>query len=150
MHRLGGLLLRSQNIGLKALMTGSAECEEEAVRNERLVENQRLSDAMRRSWESGDFWIMYAARDNFAFDAIYWQGIDRRFFGPTAYEDDDVCDVWKERLHLLEPEEHEFMEKHEDLKLMEMEASNILAWDPDEHPLEYIRYMAKMSERSRS
>ena len=30
-----------------------------------------LSTYMRDSWESGRFWLNYAARDNWAFDAIY-------------------------------------------------------------------------------
>lgn len=76
--------------------------EDEAIQNKQLVEGQRLSSRMRDSWQSGDFWIMYAARNNFAFDVIYWKNIDRRFFGPTD-EDDNICDVWRKRLHLLEP-----------------------------------------------
>jgi len=39
---------------------------------------------------------MYAARNNFAFDVIYWKKIDRRFFGPTD-EYDNICDVWRKR-----------------------------------------------------
>ncbi|KAJ5186243.1 hypothetical protein N7449_011007 [Penicillium cf. viridicatum] len=86
---------------------------------------------------------MYAARNNFA---IYQQKIDERFFGPTKSDDDEYCDNWKQRLHLLKPEEQGFMEKHVNLKLKEMEAGQILAWDPDEHTLEYMRHMAKMNE----
>ncbi|KAJ5198355.1 uncharacterized protein N7498_007472 [Penicillium cinerascens] len=117
------------------------DCEEDAyqTRNERLEESQRLSSRMRHSWESGDFWIIYAARNNFAFDAIYWNKIDQRFFGSNK-SDDNICDVWKKRLHLLEPEEKEMMDKYVDLKLQENE-TRLLSWDPDQYTLEY---MAKM------
>ncbi|CAG8000102.1 unnamed protein product [Penicillium olsonii] len=98
---------------------------------------------MRRSWETGDFWIMYAARNNFAFDAIYWQKIDRRFFGSTTCEGVDVCDIWKSRLHLLEPEEQKFMQEHVDTKIQEMNAGQVLAWDPDEYTLEYMECMER-------
>lgn len=117
------------------------DCEQDEylTRNERPKESQRLSSRMRHSWESGDFWIMYAARNNFAFDAIYWNKIDQRFFGPDI-SDDNICDVWKKRLHLLEPEEKETMDKYVDLKLQENE-TRLLSWDPDQYTLEY---MAKM------
>lgn len=42
---------------------------------------------MCESWESGDFWIMYAATHRFAFDEIYWHKIDPRFYGPIKYKD---------------------------------------------------------------
>src|SRR3954447_18396191 len=98
------------------------DCEEEAIQQGRLAESQRLPTAMRRSWESGEFWIMYDAKNNIAFDAIYWQKIDERFFGSTKSGDGEYCDNWKQRPHLLELEEQEFMEKRVDLKLNEMEA----------------------------
>jgi len=80
---------------------------------------------------------MYAARHNFAFDAIYWQKIDQRFFEPTTCLDHDV---WKERLDLLEPEEKEYMERYVDLKIREMD-TRVLAWDPDEYTMEYMARM---------
>ncbi|EKV06864.1 Aminoglycoside phosphotransferase [Penicillium digitatum] len=132
---------------LQTFLGALMNCEDEAIRKKQLAESQRLSGSMRRSWESGDFWIMYAARNNFAFDAIYWQKIDQRFFGPTACESVDFCDIWKMRLDLLEPEEQEFMQKHVDLKLKEMEASKILAWDPDENTQEFMNYMARTNDR---
>ncbi|KGO66665.1 Aminoglycoside phosphotransferase [Penicillium italicum] len=132
---------------LQTFLEAMIDCEEEAIRKEQLVGSQRLSSAMRRSWESGDFWIMYAARNNFAFDAIYWQKIDQRFFGPTTSECVGVCDIWKERLHLLEPEEQEFMQKHVDLKLKEMATGEVLAWDPDEYTLEFMRLLARTNDQ---
>lgn len=123
---------------LQTFLKAMIDCEEEAIRNGRLAESQRLSDQMRISWKSGDFWIMYAARNNFAFDAIYWKKIDQRFFGPTTCN--DICNVWKKRLDLLEPEEKVLMEKYVDLKLIERE-TRILAWDPDDYTLEYMGRM---------
>ena len=61
---------------------------------------------------------MYAARNNFAFDTIYWHKIDQRFFGNT-YEDENMCDVWRKRLHLLELEEIDLIEEYVDLKVRE-------------------------------
>ncbi|KAJ5724418.1 hypothetical protein N7493_006146 [Penicillium malachiteum] len=51
--------------------------EEAAIHRGWLKDDERLSGPMRESWETGDFWIGYAARCNFAFDAIYWQKIDQ-------------------------------------------------------------------------
>lgn len=96
---------------------------------------------MRDNWQSGDFWIMYAARNNFALDTIYWQKIDQRFFGSTC-EYENICDVWRKRLHLLEPEEIELMEEYVDLKVKERDI--IFAWDPDEYTVEWIKRMRAM------
>ncbi|KAB8242171.1 hypothetical protein BDV35DRAFT_367064 [Aspergillus flavus] len=60
---------------------------------------------------------MYAARNNFAFDTIYWKKIDQRFFGPTTHEDNDICDIWRKRLYLLKLEEKSIMEEYVNLKL---------------------------------
>lgn len=131
---------RRLQIFLQAMM----DCEEHAYQsgNERPEESQRLSSRMRHSWESGDFWIMYAARNNFAFDAIFWNKIDQRFFGSN--KSDTICDVWKKRLHLLEPEEEEMMDKYVDLKLQENK-SRLLSWDPDQYTVDY---MAKMDSEA--
>ncbi|KAJ5734001.1 hypothetical protein N7493_002787 [Penicillium malachiteum] len=135
---------------LEIFLRATIDCEEEAIRKGRLApENHRLSSAMRRSWESEDFWIMYAARDNFAFDFIFWTKIDVRFFGERS-DNPHICDIWRERLDLLEPAEKDFIEKHADVKLREMEAGQILAWDPDENTLEYMKSMAKVEDRSMS
>jgi hypothetical protein len=88
---------------------------------------------MEASWRSGDFWVMYAAMNNFTFDSIYWQKIDQRFFGSAscAFEE-----VWEQRLNLLEPEERDEKEKHVALNVEEMK-SRVLAWDPDECTLDF-------------
>ncbi|OJK04413.1 hypothetical protein ASPACDRAFT_1851400 [Aspergillus aculeatus ATCC 16872] len=57
------------------------EGEGQKIQRGRLHEGQRLSGAMRRSWEGGDFWVLYALRNSFAFDLVYWLKIDERFWG---------------------------------------------------------------------
>ncbi len=53
--------------------------------------------------------MVYAILRSFAFDAIYWQKIDQRFFGPT--ETDDPSEAWKERLNLLGEDQKAEMER---------------------------------------
>ncbi|KAJ5755505.1 hypothetical protein N7533_005048 [Penicillium manginii] len=122
---------------LQVMMDSEADAHQ--IRNKRPKESQRLSSRMRHSLESGDFWIMYAAWNNFSFDNIYWNKIDQRFFGSDT-SDDNICDVWKKRLHLLEPEEKENMNKYVDLKLQENE-TRLLCWDPDQYTLESMARM---------
>lgn len=74
--------------------------------------------------------MVYAILNSFAFDSIYWQKIDRRFFGPT--ETDDPSEAWKERLELLDQTQRSEMERLVTKKLEEME-NRVLAWDPDEY-----------------
>jgi hypothetical protein len=40
-----------------------------------------LSTYMRESWETGRFWLNYAARKSWAFDTIFWKYLDKRLFG---------------------------------------------------------------------
>ncbi|KAJ5971512.1 uncharacterized protein N7479_001430 [Penicillium vulpinum] len=110
------------------------DCEDEAIRAGQLMETQRLSGPMRDSWKSGNFWVMYAARNNFVFDSIYWQKIDQPFFGPTQSFGFD--NVWKERLHLLTPKEKEYIDECVKLKFEEID-TRPLAWDPDEYTRAY-------------
>lgn len=75
-----------------------------------ISEDGRLSKHMRESWENGDFWVSYAARRSWAFDMVYWEKIDRRFFGPGDLED---------RLGLLTPEERHGLDSLLQRKLAE-------------------------------
>lgn len=124
---------------LEVFLQAMEDCEEDAGWTHGGPLGRRHSNRMRDSWESGDFWIMYAARNNFAFDAIYWKKIDQRFFGVVG-DGDDICDVWKKRLDLLQPEERNFINECVELKLRESE-TRLLSWDPDRYTREY---MAKM------
>ncbi|CAI7589280.1 unnamed protein product [Penicillium bialowiezense] len=123
---------------LPIFLKAMADCEDEAIQKGRLSESQRLSNRMKQSWESGDFWIVYAATHSFAVDAIYWAMIDKRFFGPTSTK--DICAKWKERLHLLDAAELALMEEYVELKLSQME-TRALAWDPDQYTLDHIQKM---------
>lgn len=60
---------------LKTFVSTVRRCEQTTKHDQ-----SRLSDRMQRSWESGDFWVVYAILHSFAFDAICWQKIDRRDF----------------------------------------------------------------------
>lgn len=128
---------------LETFLRAMINREDEAIRKGQLNDNQRLSGPMRESWKSGDFWIAYAARNNFAFDAIYWQKIDRRFFGSTMCP--DPADAWKERLEHLNAKEKCDMEQLVSQQLENME-SRVLAWDPDEYTLGHIDMAKKARE----
>lgn len=84
------------------------EREKVAIDRGILTEDQRLSMHMKASWESGDFWVNYAARKSWAFDMIYWAKIDKRFFGQGGLDD---------RLQLLTPEERGEMDSFVKRKL---------------------------------
>ncbi|CAG8908733.1 unnamed protein product [Penicillium egyptiacum] len=118
---------------LKTFFTAMRDCEDTEIQKGHLEENQRLSSHMQRSWDSGTFWIVYAALHSFAFDAIYWQKIDPMFFKASQTPET----AWKERLGLLGEREIEEMEQLVARKLEEMK-TRILEWDPDECTIEAI------------
>ena len=86
---------------------------------------------MRQSWDEGEFWIVYASRKNFAFDAIFWEKLDPKFFGPGGSPEN----VWRQRLDLLDNQAKENMESFLEKKLKDSE-TRALAWEPDELVLE--------------
>ncbi|GAD99681.1 conserved hypothetical protein [Paecilomyces variotii No. 5] len=127
---------------LKTFLKAMKDREDIAIQQGLLREQSRLSGRMQKSWESGDFWIMYAVLHSFAFDVIYWQIIDSRFFGPTERSEE----AWKERLDLLDKDEKDEMEQLVARKLKEKEV-RILAWDPDEYTAEFHRQLdSQMAE----
>jgi hypothetical protein len=87
---------------LQTFLKALTRHEDVEMQNGRLISDQRLSSPMEASWRSGDFWVVYAAMNNFAFDSIYWQRIDQRYFGSATCA---LEDVWQQILDLLEPEE---------------------------------------------
>lgn len=115
---------------LQTFLTAMRHCEDEDKAARCGQRRCRLSNQMQRSWESGDFWVVYAILHSFAFDAIYWQKIDRRFFGPA--KTDDPSEAWRERLDLLDESQRDEMERLVTRKLEEMD-DRVLAWDPDEY-----------------
>lgn len=81
-----------------------------------------LSTRMRESWESGNFWLTFAARRTWAFDGIYWNFLDEKYFGKNESGD------FKERLKLLPPEQIDAMEAFVERKLREKEEHTIVDW----------------------
>ncbi|KAI3391712.1 hypothetical protein diail_6876, partial [Diaporthe ilicicola] len=90
-----------------------------------------LSAHMKESWETGRFWLNYAARKSWAFDAVFWTFLDERFFGPRNPEVSDK-DLWKTRLHLLSQEEQHIMESFVKQKMDESRDRTLVEWDPTE------------------
>lgn len=126
---------------LKTFLKVMKEHEDSMIQKGRLKEDQRLSGPMYQSWESGDFWVIYAALHSFAFDAIYWRKIDPRFFGPS----EDPEEAWKERLDLLNEKEKYDMEQLVARKQKEMK-TRILAWDPDEYTMAFSQQLKRQEE----
>ncbi|KAK3940287.1 hypothetical protein QBC46DRAFT_385776 [Diplogelasinospora grovesii] len=87
-----------------------------------------LSAYMRESWETGRFWLSYAARDSWAFDAIYWKYLDERFFGERG-EGVPTEGLWKTRVHLLSEEERAAMEPLVQTKMEESKERVLVEWD---------------------
>ncbi|KAK0609666.1 phosphotransferase [Bombardia bombarda] len=90
-----------------------------------------LSAYMRDSWETGRFWINYAARKSWVFDAVFWTFLDERFFGPRDPEVSDN-ELWKTRVHLLSQEEQRSMEPFVKRKMDESRDRILVEWDAAE------------------
>ncbi|TVY15211.1 hypothetical protein LARI1_G007541 [Lachnellula arida] len=89
-----------------------------------------LSRYMRESWETGRFWLNYAARKSWAFDTIFWKYLDERFFGGRA--DVPKHELWKTRVHLLGERERNAMEPFVEWKMEDSKERIIVDWDPEE------------------
>ncbi|XWX01119.1 hypothetical protein V2A60_009144 [Cordyceps javanica] len=112
---------------LQTFLGALEACEASAITQGRLQPDKKLSHLMRHSWEQGEFWIVYAARKNFAFDAIFWEKLDPKFFGPGGSPDD----AWRQRLGLLDEQVKDNMESFVEKKVKESETRE-LTWEPDE------------------
>ncbi|QKX62131.1 uncharacterized protein TRUGW13939_09288 [Talaromyces rugulosus] len=86
--------------------------ETESIKRGIMSEDDCLSQRMRESWQTGDFWVCYAARRSWAFDMLYWAKIDRRFFGEGDLED---------RFQLLTEEERNGIDEFVHRKMAEKE-----------------------------
>ncbi|TVY81057.1 hypothetical protein LSUE1_G005268 [Lachnellula suecica] len=91
----------------------------------------KLSAYMRESWETGRFWLNYAARKSWAFDTIYWKYLDERFFGERD-QNVPTEKLWKTRVHLLSEEERAAMEPLVQIKMGESRERILVEWDDDE------------------
>ncbi|GJC80902.1 hypothetical protein ColLi_03740 [Colletotrichum liriopes] len=87
-----------------------------------------LSAYMRESWETGRFWLNYAARKSWAFDTVYWKYLDERFFGECG-ENIPTEELWKTRVHLLSPKEQAAMELLVQIKMEESKERVLVEWE---------------------
>ena len=87
-----------------------------------------LSTYMEQSWATGRFFLSYAARKSWAFDAVYWNYLDERFFGDRQ-AGVDGNDLWRTRLHLLSDEEQAAMEPFVERKMAESQERRLVDWD---------------------
>lgn len=85
-----------------------------------------LSKYMRESWETGRFWLYYAARKSWAFDTIYWKYLDERFFGPRDGVEGE--ELWKVRMPLLSDRERNAMEPFVEKKMLESKERLLVDW----------------------
>ncbi|KAK7527131.1 phosphotransferase family protein [Phyllosticta citriasiana] len=115
--------------------------ENEFVSHSQLEEGNYLSDRMRKCWDDGDFWVFYALRKSFAFDAIFWHKICPRFFGFGVEE-------WEKGVELL-GDELKDMEEVVEKKVKEMETRE-LAWDYDGPDFENLNENEKEEEEENS
>ncbi|SPJ73252.1 uncharacterized protein FTOL_02982 [Fusarium torulosum] len=90
-----------------------------------------LSRYMRERWQTGMFFLSYAARKSWAFDAMYWNFLDERFFGERGADVVEV-DLWKTRIGLLSEEERMAMEPFLEMKMAEVKDRRIAEWDEEE------------------
>lgn len=90
-----------------------------------------LSTYMEQSWATGRFFLSYAARKSWAFDAVYWKYLDERFFGDR---EGSVAknDLWKTRVHLLTEEERAAMKPFVGRKMAEAKERRLVDWDSEE------------------
>jgi hypothetical protein len=102
------------------------EREDVMIRDRTLTEDQRLSGRMKTSRESGEFWMSYAARKSWAFDAIFWEQINT---SPRFFKDNSG---YEEGLKLLSKEERDGMEEFVRRKLRESETRTLYDWDIEE------------------
>ncbi|KAK0107127.1 hypothetical protein ONS95_003833 [Cadophora gregata] len=89
-----------------------------------------LSSYMRESWETGRFWLNYAARKSWALDTIYWKFLDERFFGRRV-DHVEQNELWKTRLDLLSEGARKAMEPFVQRKVEEMKVRKLIHWDPE-------------------
>jgi aminoglycoside phosphotransferase (APT) family kinase protein len=88
-------------------------------------EEVRLSECMRRSWESGAFWANYAARRTYGFEPVFWEFLDERWFGGN------VEGGYEGRLNLLSEKVKNRMETFVERKVAESKDRKIVEWEPE-------------------
>lgn len=96
---------------LNTFLATLEKTEQEALARGTLLSEQVLSARMRHSWKDGSFWVNYASRKSWAFDAVFWKWLDSKFFGEGA--------TWTSRARLLTSQERDDMEPFVNRKLEE-------------------------------
>ncbi|KAL5317510.1 hypothetical protein ACEPPN_014605 [Leptodophora sp. 'Broadleaf-Isolate-01'] len=91
----------------------------------------KMSVHMRESWETGRFWLNYAARKSWAFDTIFWKYLDKRFYGDR---EGGIAkqDLWKTRVHLLSERERSVMDSFVERKMEESKERILVTWDDEQ------------------
>ncbi|KAK0117871.1 hypothetical protein ONS95_012191 [Cadophora gregata] len=102
---------------------------EESIKTE--TQEFKISRYMRENWETGRFWLNYAARKSWAFDTIYWRYLDNRFFGERE-GDIPKQGLWKTRVHLLSKRERSAMEFFVERKMEESKNRILVDWDDEQ------------------
>ncbi|KAH8598501.1 hypothetical protein B0O99DRAFT_591776 [Bisporella sp. PMI_857] len=115
---------------LETWLSAMKEAEKSADSESRYTEFP-LSAYMRESWETGRFWVTYAARKSWAFDTIFWNYLDESFFGRRE-DRVEKNELWKTRVHLLSEGARNAMEPFVERKIEEMKERKLVEWDPEE------------------
>jgi hypothetical protein len=121
--------VKNYELRLETWLSVMKEVEESAVSESKSTELP-LSAYMRESWETGRFWLTYAARKSWAFDTVFWKYLDERFFGQRE-DCVEKNELWKTRLHLLNEGVRDAMEPFVERKVEEMKERKLVEWDPE-------------------
>jgi len=97
---------------------------------------------MKESWETGRFWLNYAARKSWAFDSVFWKFLDERFFGPRSETDKEF--LWKTRVHMLSRKEKDAMEAFVEKKMEECKERIVVDWDPQDTKTRFAEVMSSL------
>ena len=101
----------------------------------------RLSDRMRQNWASGAFWVDYAARGCYGFEPVFWEFLDKRWFGKN------VDGGYEGRMHLLSEKVKGRMELFVERKRDESDNYRIVDWDPEEARAYLAEILADLDSR---
>ncbi|KAK2022248.1 hypothetical protein LX32DRAFT_698811 [Colletotrichum zoysiae] len=104
---------------------------EEEEEGAAVLDGVTLLAYMRESWETGCFRLNYAARNSWAFDAVFWNFLDERFFDARDLRVPDE-QLWKIMLDLSDHEEQQAMEPFVKRKMEESWERILVEWKPAE------------------
>ncbi|KAB5530465.1 hypothetical protein GE09DRAFT_393036 [Coniochaeta sp. 2T2.1] len=88
-------------------------------------EDKPLSVRMRENWDSGAFWVNFAARKPYSFEPMYWKQIDERFYGPNPRGG------YKDRLALLSERARKRIDWLVAQKMKEDKEKKLVDWTGD-------------------